>query len=120
MHIRQAGTRRSLLHGNLIAATTPPRAQFTDILQAQCQKDLKGLSKQIESKQGDLEVAHKQLQQQQKTEAALQKRISEAERRLQVQGRLWFCCKSAHAHAQYWTDCCCFGSPDTGVVTLPT
>lgn len=52
--------------------------------QAQCQKDLKGLSKQIESKQGDLEVAHKQLQQQQKTEAALQKRISEAERRLQA------------------------------------
>ena len=53
-------------------------------IQAQCQKDLKGLSKQIESKQADLEKAQLELQHQQKTEAAVQKRIGEAERRLQV------------------------------------
>jgi len=52
--------------------------------QAQCQKDLKGLTKQIESKQADLEKAQLELQHQQKTEAAVQKRIGEAERRLQV------------------------------------
>lgn len=75
----------------LVAAATLALAQFTDMLQAQCQKDLKGLNKQIESKQADLEVAQQQLRQQQKTEAALQKRISEAERRLQVQGPLCFC-----------------------------
>ena len=53
-------------------------------IQAQCQKDLKGLSKQIESKQADLEKAQLELQHQQKIEAAVQKRIGEAERRLQV------------------------------------
>lgn len=52
--------------------------------QAQCQKDLKGLSAEIENKQASLEAAQQELQQQQKTEAAMQKRISEAERRLQV------------------------------------
>ncbi len=53
-------------------------------VQAQCQKDLKGLAKQIESKQADLEKAQLELQHQQKTEAAMQKRIGEAERRIQV------------------------------------
>ena len=53
-------------------------------VQAQCQKDLKGLAKQIESKQAGLEKAQLELQHQQKTEAAVQKRIGEAERRLQV------------------------------------
>ena len=53
-------------------------------VQAQCQKDLKGLSKQIESKQADLEKAQVELQHQQNTEAAVQKRIGEAERRIQV------------------------------------
>lgn len=53
-------------------------------MQAQCQRDLKGLSKQIESKQSDLEKAEQALQQQQKTEAAVHKQILEAERRLQV------------------------------------
>ncbi|DBB00026.1 hypothetical protein WJX77_003476 [Trebouxia sp. C0004] len=61
--------------------------------QAQCQKDLKGLAKQIESKQADLEKAQLELQHQQKTEAATQKRIGEAERRLQSlhgkQGKKW-------------------------------
>ena len=52
--------------------------------QAQCQKDLKGLTKQIESKQADLEKAQLELQHQQKTEAAVQKRTGEAERRIQV------------------------------------
>ena len=53
-------------------------------MQAQCQKDLKGLTKQIESKQADLEKAQQELQGQQKTEAAVQKRVGEAERRIQV------------------------------------
>ena len=53
-------------------------------VQAQCQKDLKGLAKQIESKQADLEKAQVELQHQQKTESAVQKRIGEAERRIQV------------------------------------
>jgi septal ring factor EnvC (AmiA/AmiB activator) len=53
-------------------------------VQAQCQKDLKVLSKQIESKQADLEKAQLELQHQQKTEAAVEKRIGEAERRIQV------------------------------------
>lgn len=52
--------------------------------QAQCQKDLKGLNKQIESKQGDLEKAQQELQQQQAMESAVQRRIAEAERQLQV------------------------------------
>ena len=55
-----------------------------ELAQAQCQKDLKGLSTKIENKQASLEVAQQELQQQQKTEAAMQKRISEAERRLEV------------------------------------
>ncbi len=53
-------------------------------MQAQCQKDLKGLNKQIETRQSDLEKAQQELQEQQKTESAVQKRIAEAERRLQV------------------------------------
>ena len=53
-------------------------------MQAQCQKDLKGLTKQIESKQADLEKAQQELQGQQKTEAEVQKRVGEAERRIQV------------------------------------
>ena len=64
--------------------------------QAQCQKDLKGLSKKIESKQGDLEAAQQELSQQQKTEAAMQKRITEADRRLQVHNALLFCLSCAH------------------------
>ena len=70
--------------------------------QAQCQKDLKGLSKKIESKQGDLEAAQQELQQQQKTEAVMQKRISEAERRLQVHDAS---CFALHVslHRTCWT-----------------
>ena len=58
-----------------------------DMVQAQCHKDLKVLSKQIESKQSDLDRAQQELQHQQKREAAVQKQISEAERRLQVDAK---------------------------------
>ena len=66
-----------------------------DMAQAQCQKDLKGLNKQIETKQGDLEAAQQELQQQQKAEAGVQKRISEAERRLQVRKAFCSFCNSS-------------------------
>ena len=52
--------------------------------QAQCQQDLEGLNKQVESKQADLGTAQQALQQQQKTEAVMHKRIQEADWRLQV------------------------------------
>lgn len=54
------------------------------MLQAQCQKDLSKLSKEVSSKEGELNGAQAELQQQQDSEAALKKRIAEAERRLQV------------------------------------
>ena len=79
-----------MLHNAL--TTCPAMAQ------AQCQKDLKGLSKRIESKQGDLESAQQELQEQQKTEAAMQKRISEAERRLQVHNASSFRLTCVHGH----------------------
>lgn len=52
--------------------------------QAQCQKDLGKLNKEVEIKESELSKAQTSLHQQQNTETALQKRIAEAERRLQV------------------------------------
>lgn len=54
------------------------------ILKAQCQTDLSKLSKEVAAKEDELSEAQSNLHQQQNTETALQKRIAEAERRLQV------------------------------------
>ena len=54
------------------------------VLQAQCQKDLGELNSEVVAKEEELSGAQAKLHEQQQTEAALQKRFAEAERRLQV------------------------------------
>ena len=73
-------------------------------MQAQCQKELKGLNKQVESKQADLGSAQQELQRQQKVVDAVQKRIAEAERRQQAH---MHCLATFSAVCERCTCVCC-------------
>ena len=66
------------------------------LFQAQCQKELGELNNEVVSKEEELSGAQANMHQQQQTETALQKRITEAERRLQVSSAsILNCCKAA-------------------------